>query len=372
MRARWIFLAFLIAGCHHAIEPENAVKRPDNEVWVTAQQIREAGITTDVVQERAIGNRLVATGRLAFSDARVSHIFSPVTGRLTKVRKGVGDSVKRGEALAIVQSPDLASAVADLQKAEADVAAARRDEERQSELYAAHAASQRDFEAADSTLRKAEAERDRAAQKCRLFQANAVDGGYVVRSPIAGEVIARAATSGMEVQGQYSGGNAQELFTVGNQDPVWVLADIFEIDLPRVRAGAPVEVSVVAYPGRKFEGTVDWISGTLDPATRSAKVRCVIRNSDHLLRPEMFAVAAIATDAAPRLAAPRSAIVRVGDQTIAYVDRGPAPNGGERFERRMVSIDDSQAAQFVPIVDGLRSGERVVSSGALVLSGESS
>src|SRR4029077_13988585 len=176
----------------------------------------------------------------------------------------------------------------------------------------------------------------------------------------------------MEVQGQYSGGNTPELFTLGNLDQVWVVADIFEGDVPHVTIGAPATVSIVAYPDRRFEGRIDWISGSLDAATRTAKVRCVIDNHDRLLRPEMFANVSILTDAPPKLAVRRSAVIRLVDQMVAYVDRGSAPTGGERFQRRVVSIDDTQPGDFVPVLRGLTPGERVVSSGALILSGASS
>jgi RND family efflux transporter MFP subunit len=173
----------------------------------------------------------------------------------------------------------------------------------------------------------------------------------------------------MEVQGQYSGGTSAELFTIGNLDPVWVVADIFEVDLPRVRIGAPATVSVVSYPDRQFTGTVDWISGSLDPTTRTAKVRCTIENASHVLRPEMFATVSVATDAQPHLAIPRSAVLRLGDQMVAFVDAGETTRGERRFERRVIAVDETQAGVYVAVLRGLTPGEKVVSSGAIILSG---
>jgi cobalt-zinc-cadmium efflux system membrane fusion protein len=359
------------AGCQRETSAAPAtVTPPANEVWVTPKQIREAGIATTEVSDRPVGNSLTTTGRIAFSDARVGHVFSPVTGRLTSSLVSLGQSVRRGDALAIIQSPDLATAVSDLEKAEADLSAAKRDFERQKELYDEHAAAQRDFEAAESNYRKARAERDRAAQKTHMFSAASRNNQeYVLRAPIDGDVVARNATPGIEVQGQYSGGNAPELFTIGNLNSVWVLADIFEVDLPRVRIGAPVSVGVVSYPGRELHGNIDWISGVLDPQTRTAKVRCTIVNRDRLLRPEMYATVSIATDTHRKLAVPRMSVVRLGDQMVAFVDKGPSPVGGERYERRIVAIDDSEGGEFVPVTRGLQAGEKVVSSGAIILSG---
>ena len=359
------------AGCQRetAVQPAAAAP-PPNEVWITARQIQEAGILTTEVGNRAVGNALATTGRVAFSDTRVAHVFSPVTGRVTNCLVSLGQTVRRGDPLAIIQSPDLASAVSDLEKADADLVAAQRDFERQKELYDAHAAAQRDLEAAQSSYSKAKSERDRAARKTALLSTSNRGGqDYILRAPIDGDVVGRTAALGMEVQGQYSGGNAPELFTIGNLNPVWILADVFEVDLPRVKIGAPAAVNIVSYPGRQFTGTVDWISGALDPATRTAKVRCTIANRDRLLRPEMYATISIAIDAHQRLAVPRTAVVRLGDQMVAFVDKGVAPIGGERFERRIVSVDENEAGDFVPVTDGLKSGERVVSSGAIILTG---
>jgi len=351
-------------------EPAHAAAPPPNELWVTKKQIREAGIVTAEVDDRAVGNMLTTTGRVAFSDARVGHVFSPVTGRVTSCLASLGQRVRRGSPLAILQSPDLATAVSDVEKADADLVAAQRDFERQKELYDAHAAAQRDFEAAESNFRKAKAERMRAGQKAALLSGGSHGSQeYVLRAPIDGDVVARSATLGVEVQGQYSGGSAPELFTIANLDPVWVLADVFEVDLPRVHIGAPVTLNVVSYPGRRFTGRIDWISGALDPATRTAKVRCTVDNGDHTLRPEMYATVSIATDSQPKLAVPRTSVIRLGDQMVAYVDKGVSPGGGERFERRVVGIDDTEAGDLVPVIRGLQRGERVVTSGAIILSG---
>jgi membrane fusion protein, heavy metal efflux system len=193
----------------------------------------------------------------------------------------------------------------------------------------------------------------------------------VLRSPIGGEVAARNISPGMEIQGQYSGGTAPELFTIGNLERVWVLADVFEGDIPRVQIGAPVSISVVSYPEHQFSGHIDWISGALDPSMRTVRVRCTIDNRQHLLRPEMFATVAITTDSHDRLAVPRSAVVRLGNEMVTFVDKGRLADGGERFERRRLAVDETDAGDFIPVIEGLTAGERVVTSGAVILSGSS-
>jgi len=365
-----VWILVVVAACARTpAQDARRIEPPPNEVWITPAQVHETGIATSVVGDAPVGASFNATGRVTFSDARVAHVFSPVTGRITDVYASLGDAVHRGDVLARIESPDLGTAFSDLEKAEADLAAAQRDYERQKELYDQHAAAQRDFEAAEATWRKAKAERDRAAAKSQLLHVSTKTERYALRAPIDGQVVARAVNAGMEVQGQYSGGSSPELYTIGNLNSVWVLADVFEVDLPRVRIGAPVTVNVVAYPEKNFTGRVDWISGSLDAASRTAKVRCTIDNSEHLLRHEMYASVSIATDTKLKLAVPRSAVVRLGDQMVAFVDRGSAPNGLRRFERRIVAVDETEAGTYVPVLRGLAPGETVVSSGAIMLTG---
>src|SRR5260370_6703757 len=149
------------AACQHdSVAQTSSHQRPTNEVWVTPKQIQETGIATTEVGMRPVGSTLTATGKISFVDAHVAHVFSPVTGRVTNLLVNLGQSVERGTALATIQSPDLGSAISDVQKAEAALMAAQRDYERQKELFAAHAAAQRDMEAAESAYLQARSERE--------------------------------------------------------------------------------------------------------------------------------------------------------------------------------------------------------------------
>jgi len=156
----------------------------------------------------------------------------------------------------------------------------------------------------------------------------------------------------------------QELFTVGELDEVWVLSDIYESDISRVVVGAHAEVAAVAYPNKKFQGKVEWISGTLDPATRTEKVRCTFPNPERFLKQDMYTTVTIAIASHKALALPPSAVLRLGDQNVVFVDRGKTADGKERFERVPVSVDEASGSKFLPVLHGLNAGESVVVSGA--------
>jgi len=223
-----------------------------------------------------------------------------------------------------------------------------------------------------NTLDKAKAEMERARQKARLFggsSAESVTQGFTLRAPIDGEVIARNVNPGAEVQGQYGGGTAVELFTIGELDQVWVFADIFEMDLARVHQGAAVTVKAIAYPDEVFTGKVDWIAGALDPISRTARIRCTIPNPRRELKPEMYVTVSIAVVGPSVAALPRTAVLRIADQTAVFVASGATPDGRLKFIRRIVAINEDQGADYLPIVRGLAPGDRIVTTGATLLSG---
>ena len=343
------------------------------EPTLTAAQLRSGLVTTAVAGESTVEDVLTIGGRLTFDDQRVSHVFPPVNGRILRVLAAPGQRVKKGDPLAVLQSPDLGSAFADEIKAKADLVAAGHEVKRQREMYALHASAQKDLEAAEDNFGKAQAEHARALQKTRLLQRAAGDSltqEYVLRSPMNGEVIARMANPGAEVAGAYSGsGNVQELFTVGSIDDLWLLGDVYEADLPYVKLGAQVTLQLPQSEGRLFRGRVDWISDTIDPVLRTAKVRCVLQNQGNLLRPEMYEVVTISTPARNALTVPRDAILRLGDDTYVFVAGEADKDGGMAFRRRVVVANDQLPGNTVPIVAGLKAGERVAAQGSIFLVG---
>ena len=366
MRNALIILALAaLAGCEGRKAEAPAVP-PPGEVWITPDQARQANLELAPVADSSVGGTVRTVGRLAFDDQRVTHVFSPVTGRISRLVVDLGQRVRPGQVLAYLHSPDMGSALSDLRKAEAALKAAEREYRRQKELLEGHAGAERDYEAAEAAWSTAVAERDRAKSKADLYHGEGQDKvsqGYELRAPIGGEIIAMASNPGLEVQGQYSGGATAELFTIGELDELRLLADVPEMDIPRVRVGGRIRYQV---NGRDLEGTIDWVSGTLDPATRTVKVRCKVPNRDRSLKPEMFAKE-VPGRMAP--AVPRAALVRIGELTYAFVALGARPDGTLRFERRVVKGDEAETGDLVPVLSGLAAGDKVVVKGALQLSG---
>jgi len=357
------------AACHGAAAATYVP--PPSEADVTDEQAKKAKVVVEAATERELDATLATSGRVTFEDVKVGHIYSPVNGRVARISAQLGERVKKGQALAVIESPDIGQASSDVTKADADLIAAEHNLQREKELLAKQATSYKDFEAAEDAYRQAKAEKQRAMQKAYLLRTAGTDGvsqGFTLTSPVDGDVLMRNLSMGAEVQGQYSiGGSVQELFTVGELDEVWVMSDIYESDIARIAIGARAEVAAVAYPNKKFEGKVDWISGTLDPTTRTEKVRCTFANPERILKQDMYTTVTIAVASHKALALPPSAVLRLGDQNVVFLDRGKTPDGKQRFERVPVAVDEAAGGRWLPVLHGLEVGARVVTEGAEAL-----
>ncbi|MGD0678376.1 MAG: efflux RND transporter periplasmic adaptor subunit [Polyangiaceae bacterium] len=370
-------------SCHPSQAAQAASESAAGELWLTPAQVAEAKIEVAAAGEQVVDDTILTSGTITLDDLRSGHVFSPVTGRVTRIFAQLGQRVKKGDPLATIESPDIGNAVSDVHKGEADLIAAEHDLRRKKALYAQKAASAADVEASEDADRNAKAEVERARQKEFLLRVGNVDTvtqTYTLPAPIDGEVLLRNINPGVEVQGQYSGGAGNnclpglttnavcgELFTIGELDKVWALGDVYEIDLGRVHVGAPAKVTTVAYPGQVFTGVVDWVSGSLDANTRTAKVRCTFDNPDGKLRPMMYASVQISVDARKALAIPRSAVVRLGDYKVVFAEVGQA-DGRVHFERLPIAVDESTLTPYVAVKHGVEAGQRIVVSGASNLS----
>ena len=362
-------------ACHKseaAPEPQGP-QVPAGQVWLTPQQVTDAKIEVAPVGVQDVDDTILTSGRVTLDDLRSGHVFSPVTGRVVSIsttNAQLGAKVKKGDPLAVIESPDIGSANSDLHKAEASLIAAQHDYDRKKSLYEQKAGSAADLETSEDNYRTAKAELERARQKTNLLHTGggeSTSATYTLVSPIDGEVLVRQINPGIEVQGQYNGGSAQELFTIGELDKVWVLADLYEMDIARVHVGTPAVVTVVAYPGKVFKGSVDWVSGMLDPNTRTAKVRCTFDNAEHLLRPEMYATVQISVDQKKALAIPRNALLRLGEYKVVFVQVGQG-EGQVKFERLPVEVDEGESSPWLEVKHGLEPAQQVVVNGAILLS----
>jgi cobalt-zinc-cadmium efflux system membrane fusion protein len=355
---------------------KNAAEKPASDtIAVNDQQL--AQISTDVVKNRLVSVDRKATGKIGFNEDRLTPVFAPFSGRVVELLANKGDSARSGQSLAIVESPDfvgaqndLASARSDLVKANIGLNAAQVAGQRAQRLHDQEALSTKDLQQAEADLARAQDDvrRSQAAvaaaeNRLRLFgkepdETAGVDPRVVLRAPIPGTIVDRKVGPGQYVKPD----NPDPLFLISDLSTLWVLVDVYESDVASIRLNMPVEVSVAAYPDRVFPAHISFISPTVDPTSRTVRVRCLVPNPGGLLKPDMFATIKIAAaEQQPMATVPSSAVVVEGNESLVFVSDSPG-----HFRRRPVRVGKEIEGGFI-IDSGLRQGEVIATRGALLL-----
>jgi cobalt-zinc-cadmium efflux system membrane fusion protein len=247
-----------------------------------------------------------------------------------------------------------------VQKASQDASLAKKSLLRAKNLYADRVIPQKDLAQAETDYAKSNA--DVASASARLASLDiATQGGMVagIRAQIDGTVVDRSVLVGQEVRADAT----QPMFTITDLGTVWVVADVYEQDLALVQPDVDVQVTVSAYPGEEFPGRVAVVAHVIDPNTHTVKVRCVVPNGDHRLKPEMFARVVLHDPGAKALSvSARAILAETQPPHVVVVD-------GEHYHLREVQVGPEVDGK-VRVVSGLKPGERVVTDGAIFLKQE--
>jgi membrane fusion protein, heavy metal efflux system len=311
---------------------------------------------TAKAETRALPTLLTANGTVTPDVNRTIHVTSLGGGRVIDLKVRLGDSVKKGQTLLVISSPDLAAAMSDYQKAVADEVLSRKALERAQLLYDRGAIASKDLETAQDVEDKAKVDVSTSEQHVRVLGADPAHPGALIelRAPVAGTIVEQN-VAGFE--GVKSLDNTPNLFTIADLSQVWVVCDVFENDLGEVHIGDAAEIRLNAFGDRAFHGTVADISRVLDPSTRSAKVRIVMANPDGTLRPGMFAVAKFRSrKTATRIVVPATAIMRLHDKDWVFRKEGGA------FRRVVVQADGLAPDGMQEIRDGVKAGDEVIAN----------
>jgi cobalt-zinc-cadmium efflux system membrane fusion protein len=310
---------------------------------------------TAKAETRPLPTELTANGTVTPDVNRTIHVTSLGGGRVIDLKVKLGDSVKKGQTLLVISSPDLAAAMADYQKAVADEVLSRKALERAQLLYDKGAIASKDLETAQDLEDKAKVDVSTAAQHVRVLGADPAHPSPLIdlRAPVAGTIVEQN-VAGFE--GVKSLDNTPNLFTIADLSQVWVVSDVFENDLGDVHLRDSAEIRLNAFGDRVFRGTVVDISRVLDPSTRSAKVRIVLANQDGALRPGMFAVAKFRSrKTTDRVVVPATAIMRLHDKDWVF-----RKEGDKKFRRVVVQADGLAPDGQQEIREGVKSGDEVI------------
>ena len=362
LAALCLCLGILLPGCRKTnANQASAQSATESGASSTDNVLRGTnGIATITVHPADIPTYLQVPAQIQADPTRVVHVFAPAGGRITEMKVRPWDRVEKGQPLAILESSDLAHAVADYHKALIDDQVKQKELERATYLFTHNAIAQKDLQQAQGDAQMAAAELEAAREQVQVFGMNPDDASAQLRvaAPRSGVVLDTGAA-----QGEYSNAlsAAQPLCTIADLSTVWAVGDIYEKDLTAARLGEPAQVTLDAYPGRTWNGHVSAVSDAIDPNTRTLRVRVALANTDARLKPAMFASIRLLRSTGKGIALPSTAVIREGNMAYVYVAEG---NG--RFQRRSVTPGRTLGASL-EIESGIKAGDTVVTQGALLL-----
>ena len=344
-----------------------AAPSPPGTFRATAQQLKT--LTVETVQTHGFVSEELTEGKIAVNGDRATPVFSPYSGRVTRVIAGLGDTVKSGAPLATLEATEFVQAQNDLKLAAAQLKLARINETRKHALYDAKGGSLQDWQQSQSDLTSADTALNSVRNRLKILgksdaeiadleRAQTINPVATLTAPIAGVVVDRQVGPGQYLQS----GSGTPVFTIADPSSVWLLANVRETDAGLVKLGQSVEVHVLAYPKRAFKARVTYVAALVDSVTHRLPVRAEIDNRDGALKPEMFANFRIFTsDASDSPAVPEGAVVYEGESAHVWVEAGDG-----LLSLRSIHTGRSNDG-LIEVLEGLKPGERVVTKGGLFI-----
>lgn len=340
------------------------------EVHLDDGQVEQLGIRTAKLEAGSATSMLERPATIMFNRDRVARVGPRASAKVVRVLKDLGDTVRRGEPLAIMSSFSLGRAKSAYLTSEAHLKSARSTYEREQKLFDKQISSEAELLEAEARYREALAETKGAAETLRLYGLSAqqiknlsFDGEspasqFYLTSPISGTVQERELSPGETVSVN------ETPIQIANTHQLWVMIDAFGRDAPLLEEGQPIRLTVSGLPDKTFQGQIDWISYALNDETRTVRVRAIVDNENGDLRAGMFGTAHIATDATVSYPlVPADAVQTIGDRQVVFV---PGEESGA-FHPVTVKTGSESENGRVEITAGLKPGDEAVVAGAFDL-----
>jgi cobalt-zinc-cadmium efflux system membrane fusion protein len=358
---------WLIAGpsrhyhAGEAAEKTEPVVRSGNIVSVPEGSPVRGKLAIETVAAKDIKRDLVLPAVVEADPAHLIKVSPPLSGLVNQLKVELGQRVKSGQGLVIIDSPDLGTAYSDYDRAKVLLALAQKSRDRERGLEKIGGAALKDLQQAETDYVTAQVEYQRATAHLKQIGVDDPDAPdksqtVTVTAPMDGSVIDLQVAAG-----EYWNDPTVALMTIADLSTIWVTASVPEKDTSLVVKGQSVDVVFPAYPGEVFKGEVLFVSDVLDPDTRRTKVRIAFQNPGTRLRPGMFANVSFYAPVQSQPVVPASALVLKDDENQVFVETAPWT-----FEVRDVDIGFQQGDQVV-LTSGVKPGERVVVRGGVLL-----
>lgn len=357
------------AGTETKKDGKEEEKQPEiKSVKMESDVQQKNGVVVASAEKKRLGGVIGATGKVEANADRIAHVSPRISGKIVAVKASLGDSVSAGQSLATLDSVELGEALSRYHQSKTRLALAQSNMDRIKNLVEKKIAARKDILLAETEFKTVQTELHTDEERLSLYGVSTSDlkeGWHKkpllpVKSPISGIITEKHA-----IVGELSD-PSKSLYTVADLSSVWVLVDINEKDLAKVRMGQAGTVTVEAFPDAKFRGRITYIADLVDEATRTVKARVEVQNPGRKLKPEMFATVELTLPAtAPAvLAVPEDAIQDLEGKKTLFVTKD-----GTEFTPRVVESGLASGG-MVEITAGLKEGERYAVKGGFLLKSE--
>ncbi len=335
----------------------------------TVPQEQMAHVQVVAVQKSTLPRVLRLTGAVAYNSFKTTPVFAAIGGPVHELLVAPGETVRQGQPLLTVNSPDYSMARSTYIKARDAYLLADKFFTRAQDLFNHGAIALADFQQAESTRTQAQADLQSSEDALRVLGINDPESvvnnppkataQIPVLAPVGGEVVERLVGPGQLLQA-----GATQVFTISDMSSVWVLVNVYQSDMAYVHLGDNVDVNTDSYP-EIFHGRISYIATALDPNTRTLQARIVTENPGQKLKKDMYVTASVNAGAiANALTVPDAAVLRDAEnQPFVYVQ---SPTNSNEFARRLIQLGDSHEGR-TQIISGVKEGEHVVGDGSLFL-----
>jgi len=372
-------LGLVLAGCDKSAATPTAAASPGEErladgtvvIPTGSPKLAEIHITT-VSTAVVPSDEVTSPGKIEANPNLVSRVALPLTGRVSSVLVHLGDAVHRGDPILTLEAPDADAVVsaylqglAAINQAKSNLNKAQADFDRTSDLFDHNAVARKDVLTAENALAQckaaletAEANIEQFDRKLRLLGLKPGTFGQkvTVAAPISGKVLEMSVAAG-----EYRNDTNTPVMTIADLSTVWVASDVPESQIRFIAVGERIDVDLTAYPGEVFHGRVTRIADTVDPQTRTIKVRAEMNNAQGRLRPEMYGIIRHTDGTRTLPVVPAGAVLQGDGKTVVWVEQSAG-----RFQPVEVRTAE-RVGETIPILSGVRPGARVVTDGAMLL-----
>jgi cobalt-zinc-cadmium efflux system membrane fusion protein len=331
------------------------VEKKDDTVEISDSLIKN--MTVGIARVTQVRSELKLTGKVIADQSKQLAVYPLVGGTVKSISAELGDYVEKDQVLAVIRSADVADFENQYIAAKSDYESAKKGKQVAEDMYASKLLSERDLLQAKQDFNKAEATLTKTQELQKIYSvSNASD--YIVKAPIAGFIIEKNVNKDMQIRPD----NGTNIFTISQLNDVWVLANVYETDIDKVKEKDTVFVTTIAYPDKIYKATLDKVYNVLDPTTRVMKVRIKLDNPDYLLKPEMYANVVVNYAEKDRMMTIASSAL-VFDNSNNYV---LVYDGGKKFRVQKVDLYKAIGNKAY-IKSGIKEQDRIVTSNQLLI-----